>query len=314
MIENINPEYLKRISCYNLNNNINLSIIEDLISTSLIQRVIINNEFIALAINKASENNLLKKNIIFNNYALLDIKKKYSDKDIKYLFIYNFGSYIFWNFEEAEELEILEQIITLTGNNLLLLQNNKTFVLSYIEHEVVEREDYIIKNYISDDNIYLKSSDILEKISSSYALAYSIKLKSIESEINTITKTIESNTKFDFFKLMLNYSKKEYYQNIARIFLIESEINCDINFVSEPRYIFENDDFYNEYFKVHNYYQIATRTENLNNKLESIKEINYEIKQENIKKEWKNIYYGFILWLSIIILINIQINIKKIFN
>ena len=243
--------------------------------------------------------NRIKTDTIFSNCFIIKKFRKseinIDKKNYKFIFIFQLGSIIFWNFNQNEETLILSKL----GIKKKCFSENE-----YLDKNKYENNQKVfIKNVIKNDLIFLTSFQREEKLCISFVLAISIKLEEFENSIDNIIENMEFDSKFKFKNILLNFKNKKHTKRLASLFLLKAKLFLNINNIQENFLLKITDKFLDEYKYMLSYFNISGRKKIIFKKYSNLMEILSEISNEKIKTLDFNLYYLFIFWISIAIVL-----------
>ncbi len=145
---------LKRIGFYNLGNKI---VLADIIagSSTLKKLAWISKKAIGFAVRKSRKKNLMHQNEIFQDFIIKSYHKFYSNEyeNLKFVYIFDNGSVVYWNFSEEEE-QMMNSMILKT------IEYQSEFIANeyyYLEKSFYEDEiNMFITDHIQSNIIFLK--------------------------------------------------------------------------------------------------------------------------------------------------------------
>ena len=212
----------------------------------------------------------------------------YNNKDFKYLFIFDFGVTIFWNFTQQEQWTINNRLSHLLVNGLKP---------DDIEDDIMLVKQGIVENPRIEDNIiYLTTEEVNEKFAHSYAFAQSVKLDIFENSVDKTIKATETIPRNLAKKGRIEVNQTSIYKMIGSIFMLRSSVNLISGMLDCP------DCFWNEatweeiYNKSRDYYDLEERIEIINNRLDLIKEL-YDMLNDDLHNKHTANLEWIVIWL-----------------
>ena len=206
----------------------------------------------------------------------------------RYLFMFNFGVIIFWNFTEYGETRALQDL-----QGVLV----KPFSKGKVEKDfMIFDVDFVENSKIEDNTIYLQSESIEEKFAHSYAFAQSLKLEVFENKTAKTMEKTKSIPKNLAKKGSIDLKKQDVYKMIGKIFLLRSAVNFLAGMLDVPDCFWDNDEIEKVYMEAREYYDIDDRIEIINNRLSLIKEM-YDMLNDDLHNKHTN----YLEWIVIVL-------------
>jgi uncharacterized Rmd1/YagE family protein len=212
-----------------------------------------------------------------NSYKLLELneefKKKYPTKlyqealhcplkEGEDVFFFSYGCIVFWNVPEAKEKEIIQSL------------------LPYQVHPLSKNEfdefifDYGLTVKIFQDEVTLEDpKDALSKLVVSYGLSQSVKLLVYESRAEHAIQSTSLMIQSLATKGRVSLSRRQIGRKIGELFLERSSINLQSAFLDTPEFFWDYSEYEPVYQMVVKDFDIRSRTQSLNRKLEIIHEL-----------------------------------------
>lgn len=226
----------------------------------------------------------------------------------KEVYIYDFGSITFINFEEDEMrvfINLLNSIVPVDYNMVMNYYEVHKIIVD--DKEYCRIHDEAKKKHRFDDDIIKGVSNVMAKSS---ALSF------VEKDLNSIladTDTIINN--IGVLKLRANSKNTSMW--LAKIVRYKYEIIRSINIFDKPLVINQSNNFNDIYNEIANYFELFDRYKNLDNKVNNIKTITHNyFELSHIKRE-KRLYYFEIFLLLLFPMVSLfgdRINIDYIIN
>ena len=205
------------------------------------------------------------------------------------LFIFSFGSCVFWGFPKPFELEILKELSEYEEG---LLDESETDEFTYV---------YDPAPKIIEDEIALPNHDVLTKLALSYGLAQSVKLGTFE----IATQKTFNSTKYIPDELAKNgkisLSRREIRKKMGELFIERNSINLHVDVLDTPEFFWDHSELESLYRMVGSYLDIGTRVEVLNHRLDVVHEL-FEMLGNELNHQ-----HSSRLELTIILLIVIEV-------
>jgi len=177
------------------------------------------------------------------------------------LFIFTFGSCVFWGFPKEFELEILKEIHAYEETPLDEIETDE---FTYV---------YGAAPKIVEDEITLPNQDVLTKLALSYGLAQSVKLGTFE----IATQKTFNSTKYipdDLAKRgKISLSRREIRKKMGELFIERNSINLHVDVLDTPEFFWEHSELEPLYRTIASYLDIETRVEVLNHRLDVVHEL-----------------------------------------
>mmetsp|Transcript_75937 Transcript_75937/g.203433 ORF Transcript_75937/g.203433 Transcript_75937/m.203433 type:complete len:705 (+) Transcript_75937:3-2117(+) len=183
---------------------------------------------------------------------------KLADSSTKHVFFFQYGCLVFWGLEPEEERFFLDLV--------------RPFEDDSIPDDDKEQDDMTFyfgsTTRLYSDEVCLATTDPLEKLSISFAIAQSTKLSVLESNVE---ETFESTRVYpqelaDTGQISL--SQTEVSKMIGQLFIVRSSVNLESDMLSTPDFFWENDKWEPIYRHASKYLEIDNRVSVLNKRLE----------------------------------------------
>lgn len=215
----------------------------------------------------------------------------YDDISGKYVFIFDFGVVVFWNFRESEERLILRKMDRIMMNKFAFEEIERDFML--FNFETVENSK------IEENTVYLTSTDLNEKFAHSYAFSQSLKLEIFETKVDNTIKDTEDIPKNLARSGEISMSQKKVYKMIGSIFMLRSSVNLLSGMLDVPDWFWDQPSWESVYIKARDYYDIEDRIEIINNRLDLIKEL-YDMLNDDLHNKHTANLEWIVIWLIFI--------------
>lgn len=193
---------------------------------------------------------------IFEFFALKSYNKLYSQEisSLQFVYIFENGSIIYWNFTEEEETKINKSIEVKLGREIQSFCNE----YYYLEKNAYEDDpELFIKEHIQHNLIFMKTFSNEEKMAYSFALSFSVKLQETEDKLNGIIDSINAESNFDISKILYNFQRRQHFRRLCSLYLIRTESNFDFKILEENFYSSANDEFIPMYKQMYIYTNIS---------------------------------------------------------
>lgn len=206
------------------------------------------------------------------------------------VFYFSYGSVVFWNFNEEEELQYLEELKPYeekTVNSGLIYEASS---FNYGSQTTIHEEN---------DEIILENSDPLIKLSLSHGLSQSVKLDVFEKSIE---ETIENNRYLPVElakKGKISLSRKKISQKIGALCAERNSINLHSDILDIPEFFWRRPRYEPYYKMASEYMDIAPRLDILNRRLDVIHEL-YDI----LSNELKHSHSSRLEWVIILLIVS----------
>jgi uncharacterized Rmd1/YagE family protein len=217
---------------------------------------------------------------------VLQVKQKDLKRDT---FIFSYGCVSFFNVPEREEVKFLRLLRAFEVNPLPIDQ-----------HESEEFEFlYGSTSGVSNDQITLRSTSSLEKLSVSFALAQCVKLSIYEERIS---QEMEENKRLPMTLARtgsVGLSHTQISRKIGKLFIERNNVNLHFDVLDTPEFFWEQDKYKPVYDRLFNYLELGKRVDLLNKRLDIMKELLDMLADEQqnshaTKLEW------IIIWLIVV--------------
>jgi len=215
----------------------------------------------------------------------------YDSLSLQYLFIFDFGVVVFWNFRENDEKLILRKLEKVLVNKFPVDEIEKDFML--FSFKLVENPK------LEENTIFLTTEELDEKFAHSYAFAQSLKLEVFETKVARTIQDTEDIPKNLAGSGEINLSQKKVYKMIGNIFMLRSSVNLLSGMLDVPDCFWDEAVWENVYIKARNYYDIEDRIEIINNRLDLIKEL-YDMLNDDLHNKHTANLEWIVIWLIVI--------------
>jgi len=217
--------------------------------------------------------------------VLLPLQNEMEGASTPEVYIFSFGAVVFWNFEndDHEKIWMSQNLFDVEGGDDVgedededegeaIGQQNPPDAVESANDEMAFM--YGTSFHIHRDIVQLQTVEYGEKLALSFSLAKSANLSIFEWRLDQV---IERNSHIPeqlarFGRIHM--SRKEISMEIGRIFLVKSGINLENNILDTPEEFWEDDKFYGEYKKAMEYFDIDSRLELVNTRLEVMHDMN----------------------------------------
>ena len=242
----------------------------------------------------------LSKNLLANGSEpkyfddVIYIQKDLSNGPAADIFIFAFGSIVFWGSTENDEKSFIKEY--------------RKFILEPLEQDSVDIiyykiEDKAEKTFIDEEQnmIILHDGSAFIKLSISHALAQSVKLNVLE---NSVSKLIKKTTPIQQELALtgsVSLSKKEISQKIGILFNERYSINLHSDILDTPEFFWRRPKYEPLYLMTASFQDIQLRQNILNQRLDLIHEL-YSILSNEL-----NYKHSTRLEIIVIILIAIEV-------
>ena len=236
----------------------------------------------------------VKINILENSFKFKQEEECHIFHDpisLKYLFIFDFGVVIFWNFKETEERLILRKMERILLNRYPIEEIERDFML--FTFELVETSK------IEENTVFLTTQELDEKFAHSYAFAQSLKLEIFETKVDNTIKDTEDIPKNLARSGEISLSQKKVYKMIGSIFMLRSSVNLLSGMLDVPDWFWDQPAWESIYIKARDYYDIEDRIEIINNRLDLIKEL-YDMLNDDLHNKHTANLEWIVIWLIVI--------------
>jgi uncharacterized Rmd1/YagE family protein len=154
VLEDKYHDRLKRIGFYNLGNKI---VLADIIagSNTLKKMAWVSKKALGFVLRRTRKKNLMHQNEIFQDFIIKNYNKLYSNEyeNLKFVYIFDNGSVVYWNFQEEEELAMNNMILKTIEFKSEYIANEYYFLeKTFYEDEI----NMFITDHIQSNIIFLK--------------------------------------------------------------------------------------------------------------------------------------------------------------
>ncbi|EPP35356.1 hypothetical protein CP10139811_0907 [Chlamydia ibidis] len=191
--------------------------------------------------------------VLSREYVL--VSPKHPEEDDRIAIFFPFGVTVFWGWEEAEEVKMLQSIVTASPD---ILPQPEIDCYNF---------DYGEKLQIRRDRLILADKHLNTKLAISFGLAQSVKLTIFEA---TIYKTIEDSKRLPqdlATKGKISMPRKAIAKKIGKLFLDKASVNLHSDILDEPDFFWEHPETQPIYVDVLSCLDINARINVLNHRL-----------------------------------------------
>lgn len=174
----------------------------------------------------------------------------------KHVFFFQYGCLVFWGLED-EERQYFQEMVQPYEADALEDEAKEWDEMRYF-YALVEG----VSSKMINDKIRLASTEPLEKLSMSFALAQSSKLSVLESRVE---ETFESTRRFPQELAEHGHIKVDQQhvsQLIGQVFIVKAQVNLESDMLSTPDFFWEREDKWEPIFRQAGWYlEIKARVE-----------------------------------------------------
>jgi uncharacterized Rmd1/YagE family protein len=245
-----------------------------------------NFHYISLSLQFKELCTFLQKNYKTNHYRDV-VHIDFLDTDI---FVFEYGSIVFWNTSYDGQREILDKI--------------KPFCTEVLEGSFEESLEYIEVNdqtgaKIVNEMLFLQSENsYFEKLACSYAFAQSINLDYFENSLENLIKKIRYIPKALQSQGKISMPKDQVSRLIGEILFEKHSINLHFNLLEKPDFFWDYEEFEKSYISVARYQEINSRVDIINKKI-TVLEDTVDI----LVEEQRHNHNAFLEWIVIILIV-----------
>ncbi|MGC0371500.1 MAG: hypothetical protein DGJ47_000189 [Rickettsiaceae bacterium] len=255
------------------------------------------------SISPASE---YKMDLVFNYYSTDCITTEFDEvlyvkqpKNNTEFFVFPFGCVVIWGAEEPEEQIILSELSKFEIDPVEKIESD----LIYFNYSDNVNDDIQDKTYIDEEEnkVILANNSEYLKISISYGLAQSVKLKILESSVSKILQSTAPINKELAKTGGISMSKKEISKQIGNLFNERYSINLHTDILDTPEFFWRRPNYEPLYLMATEFQDIKLRHSILNHRLDIIQEL------YNILCNELNYKHSTRLEITIVVLITIEV-------
>ncbi len=228
---------------------------------------------------------------LFRNAAYIQLKE---DGKIKGdIFVFAYGSCVFWGFSEEDEKEILHSFKEFERESIAKSECEE-FTFTYGD---------IMK--IEEGEIFLHNKDPFTRLAISHGLAQSSKLTTFEE---IIQKTIDNTHHLPIRlakKGKIHLARKEISQKMGEIFIERNFINLHSEMLDTPEFFWEYRELEPFYHKTVHYLDVNKRVEVLNKRLNIVHELFEILSNELNHQHLSRLEIIIIFLISIEVILNL---------
>lgn len=215
--------------------------------------------------------------------------------DVQCLYVFTNGTFVSWGIKKHEARKFYDIL--------------KRFSQKLLDWPIVEGCSYSVGGkttikphaWFHVDMITLKDDDRELKLSFSYGLSQSIKLKYYENRMEKLIEQYNPLIEQLYLKGKMSTSRRRMREIIGEILAAKSEINLVGNFVSYPKFFWQHPNLETYYTMLERYMDISERAETLNHQLNTLSEV-FDMFNSHLESR-----HSSFLEIIIIVLIGIEI-------
>ncbi|MCP5369470.1 MAG: RMD1 family protein [Rickettsiaceae bacterium] len=214
-------------------------------------------------------------------------------------FIFPFGCVVIWGTKESHEKDIVRQLDKFTIDPPEKIASDLIFY-NYSDQPKDSEEN---KTYINEEEnkVILANSSEYIKLSISYGLAQSVKLKILENSVNNILQNTAPISKELAQTGSTSMTKKQISKQIGNLFNERYSINLHSGTLETPEFFWRRPNYEPLYLMTVEFQDITLRNNILNSRLDIIQEL------YNILCNEMNYKHSSRLEITIVILITIEV-------
>jgi uncharacterized Rmd1/YagE family protein len=201
------------------------------------------------------------------------------------VFLFPFGTAIFWGLEDTEEADFLKYL--------------RPFEISPLAHLEFDELSFTTGTTlrISKDEITLPFPSAHNKLAVSYSIAQSVKLTVFETTVRSTIEKTKHLPEEIVRRGKVVLSRSEIAKTIGQLFLERSSINLHTDILDTPEIFWEYPENEPPYRMVANYLDIQTRVDVLNKRLNIVKEL-----LEMLSTELNHRHSSRLEWIIIVLI------------
>ena len=203
------------------------------------------------------------------------------------MFIFSYGSVVFWNFTSEDEHALLATIQPYRIQPVS--DHHDTCTFSYNKETLVDEEN---------DNILLESQDVLIKLSLSHGLAQSVKLQAFEAAVDRTIDNSRYLTQELAIRGRTSLSRRQLSQEIGSLFAQKNSVNLHCDILDTPEFFWKRPRYEPYYHMASAYMDISKRLDILNKRLEVMHDL-YDI----LSNELKHSHSARLEWIIIFLIV-----------
>ncbi len=185
------------------------------------------------------------------------------------IFYFDYGCVVFWGLSSAEEKAAIDELALFTIEK----NDENELESSYDTMEFVLDKKANPQRPIKFDRMRLRTLQVEEKLSLSYAMAQSSKLFVFEQKVFKSVEMTRYLPKELATKGKINSSKKELNQLIGQLFVQQTEVNLFSSILDTPDFLWDDDEHLPVYEFTRSYLEVDDRVALLNSRLAVIREL-----------------------------------------
>jgi len=192
----------------------------------------------------------------------------------KDIFTFAYGCIVFWGLTRAEELSMLTFIAPYSQEPTSKYEREASHdVMDFAYKPKPNVVGARRRTRVAGDEIFLTSSNALEKFAVSCSLAQSAKLfvfeRRLESTIDSVKQIPEELAETGKVTL----TRKELSRMFGKLFIARTQVNLHSDILDEPDFLWDNDYWEETYEKMGEYLDISNRVDLLNKRADLIREL-----------------------------------------
>lgn len=180
------------------------------------------------------------------------------------VYIFSFGAIVIWGTEKTQPLKIVTDLIPYATYPA------KEYDIEEFFYKVGEKT---FIDEVNDTIVIEDDTDLMYRLSLSYALAQSVKLAAHEKELKNTVEAMSYIPQSLAQTGGTTLKRKEIGKKMGELYLTKSAINSNLNIVHTPRIIWDNPEIEPHYSMAAEFLELYDRVESLNMGLSMIQDL-----------------------------------------
>mmetsp|Transcript_4008 Transcript_4008/g.7705 ORF Transcript_4008/g.7705 Transcript_4008/m.7705 type:complete len:555 (-) Transcript_4008:144-1808(-) len=213
------------------------------------------------------------------------------DENVREVFLFGFGGIVFWNWEGPDTEERFVKSI-------------RTFSSGFFNPEAVESAADDLEFFtgtnssVKHDTVELATSDPIERLAHSFAIAQSSLLSVYESRLDQIIERNEHIPVTLGEQGKIKMSQFEINREIGLLFMERNMINLESDILTTPDIFWENDVWEPVYRRMCRYMEHDGRHDTLNKRLDCVREL-LDVLSSQVENQHASKLEWIIIWLIV---------------
>jgi len=234
--------------------------------------------------------------------------RMFGEKDV---FVFLFGCMVFWGFT-PQQLQASKEMLRDFMDRELTAQDLEEERMEFVTDKNADADDEQADGHdpdedaagmsaIRQDQIILTTSNPLERLAHSYALAQSVRLSVFENAVDRSIANTRSIPETMAESGEVNLDAKDLSKQMGALLMLRCDVNLHTDILDTPEIFWDEERFEPHYIACRSYLDVDKRVDILNQRLGVLKDL-YDLLQNGL-----NVKHGNKLEVIIIVLILLEV-------